>query len=283
MKAPLLPLLLAASFAASAPFAACAEEPPAGWEAYALARVTVTAEAAPVDETALTVAVTAEEIAARNAKNVAEALAAVPGLRVSTGRKNEPTVYLHGFDQSRVQVLIDGVPYYEAYYGRLDLAQIPTDNVARIEVTKGAASVLGGANALGGTINIISRTAGAKPFTELLVEGGDYATGRFVATHGARRGPLSYWLNISGQTSGGTPVPGGFTPKTGTIQQKSPTKNTPAVIEDGGRREEDDGERDARAVHVSSPPPGRAFPAAQPSPVPASSRRGGRRRRRRAG
>lgn len=240
MKPPLLPLLLAAASAALVPFAVRAEEPPAGWEAYALARVTVTAEAAPVDETALTVAVTAEEIAARNAKNVAEALAAVPGLRVSTGRKNEPTVYLHGFDQSRVQVLIDGVPYYEAYYGRLDLAQIPTDNVARIEVTKGAASVLGGANALGGTINIISRTAGAKPFTELLVEGGDYATGRFVATHGARRGPLSYWLNISGQTSGGTPVPGGFTPKTGTIQQKSPTKNTPAVIEDGGRRENSD-------------------------------------------
>ncbi len=240
MKTPLVQLLLAASCAALVPSAARAEEPPAGWEAYALARVTVTAEAAPVDETALTFAVTAEEIAARNAKNVAEALAAVPGLRVSTGRKNEPTVYLHGFDQSRVQVLIDGVPYYEANYGKLDLAQIPTDNVARIEVTKGAASVLGGANALGGTINIISRTAGAKPFTELLVEGGDYATGRFVATHGARRGALSYWLNLSGQTSGGTPVPGGFTPRTGTIQQKNPTKNTPAVIEDGGRRENSD-------------------------------------------
>ena len=240
MKTPLVQLLLAASCAALVPSAARAEEPPAGWEAYALARVTVTAEAAPVDETALTFAVTAEEIASRNARNVAEALAAVPGLRVSTGRKNEPTVYLHGFDQSRVQVLIDGVPYYEANYGKLDLAQIPTDNVARIEVTKGAASVLGGANALGGTINIISRTAGAKPFTELLVEGGDYATGRFVATHGARRGALSYWLNLSGQTSGGTPVPGGFTPRTGTIQQKNPTKNTPAVIEDGGRRENSD-------------------------------------------
>ncbi len=240
MKTPVLSLLLAASCAALVPSAARSEEPPPGWEAYALARVTVTAEAAPVDETALTFAVTAEDIAARSAKNVAEALAAVPGLRVSTGRKNEPTVYLHGFDQSRVQVLIDGVPYYEANYGKLDLAQIPTDNVARIEVTKGAASVLGGANALGGTINIISRTAGAKPFTELLVEGGDYSTGRFVATHGAKRGALSYWLNLSGQTSGGTPVPGGYTPRTGTIQQRDPTKTTKTVIEDGGHRENSD-------------------------------------------
>ncbi len=217
------------------------EEPPA-YETYALARVTVTAEADAVDETALTVAVTAEEIKARNAKNVAEALAGVPGLRVSTGRKNEPTVYVHGFDQSRVQVLVDGVPYYEANYGKLDLAQIPTDNVARIEITKGAASVLAGANALGGTINIISKTAGTSPHTEALVEGGDYSTGRFTATHGQRRGAMSFWLNVSGQTSDGAPVSGSFDPKVGTIAQKNPTKNTPAILEDGGSRESSDTE-----------------------------------------
>ncbi len=163
MNKPARLLALCTTCVALSSSPARAEDPPAGYEAYALARVTVTAEADEVDETALTVAVTAEEIAARNAKNVAEALAGVPGLRVSTGRKNEPTVYVHGFDQSRVQVLIDGVPYYETNYGKLDLAQIPTDNVARIEITKGAASVLSGANALGGTINIISKTAGTTP------------------------------------------------------------------------------------------------------------------------
>lgn len=219
-----------------------AEEPPPAYEAYTLARVTVTAAAEAVDETALTVAVTAKEIEARNARNVAEALAAVPGLRVSTGRKNEPTVYVHGFDQSRVQVLIDGVPYYETNYGKLDLAQIPTDNVARIEITKGAASVLAGANALGGTINIISKTAGTAPHTSLLVEGGDYTTGRFTATHGQKRGALSYWLNVSGQTSDGTPLSGSYEPKTGVIQQRNPTKSTPAILEDGGSRENSDAE-----------------------------------------
>ncbi len=228
--------LIATVLAVPASSRARADEPAPGWEAYALARVTVTAAADTVDETALTVAVTAEEIAARNARNVAEALAAVPGLRVSTGRKNEPTVWLHGFDQSRVQVLIDGVPYYEANYGKLDLAQIPTDNIARIEVTKGAASVLSGANALGGTINIISRTASTVPHTEVTVEGGDYATGRLSATHGRRHGALSLWLNVSGETSGGTPLSGSYEPRTGTVQQRNPTKNTTAVLEDGGKR-----------------------------------------------
>jgi iron complex outermembrane receptor protein len=78
--------------------------------------------------------------------------------------------------------------------------------------------------------------AGAKPFTELLAEGGDTSTGRFVATHGAKTGALSYWLNVSGQTSDGTPVSGSYEPKVGVIQQRNPTKNIPAVLEDGGRR-----------------------------------------------
>ncbi|MBI5443690.1 MAG: TonB-dependent receptor [Deltaproteobacteria bacterium] len=235
-------LILCTTCVGFSSLSARAEDSPPGYEAYALARVTVTAEADEVDETALTVAVTAEEIEARNAKNVAEALAGVPGLRVSTGRKNEPTVYVHGFDQSRVQVLIDGVPYYETNYGKLDLAQIPTDNIARIEITKGAASVLSGANALGGTINIISKTASTTPHTEIRAEGGDWATGRFTATHGQRRGALSYWLNVSGETSGGTPVSGAYEPKVGTIVQKNPSKTTEAVLEDGGKRQSSDTE-----------------------------------------
>lgn len=236
MKSSARILTLVASCLCLLPRPVRAEEPPPAWEPYALARVTVTAEADAVDETALRVTVTAREIEARNARNVAEALAAVPGLRVSTGRKNEPTVWVHGFDQSRVQVLVDGVPYYETNYGKLDLAQIPTDNVARIEITKGAASVLAGANALGGTINIISRTAGTVPHTAVLVEGGDYATGRFTATHGQKRGALSYWLNVSGQTSDGTPLSGSYEPRTGVIRQRNPTKNTTTVLEDGGKR-----------------------------------------------
>ena len=144
-------------------------------------------------------------------------------------------MYVHGFDQSRVQVLIDGVPYYETNYGKLDLAQIPTDNVARIEITKGVASVLSGANALGGTINIISKTAGTTPYTQLRAEGGDWATGRFTATHGQRRGALSYWLNVSGETSGGTPVSGSYEPKVGTIVAEEPEQDDPG--DPRGRRQ----------------------------------------------
>ncbi len=99
-------------------------------------------------------------------------MANTPGIRVTTGRKNEPNVSIHGFDQSMILVLIDGVPYYETNYGKLDLNQIPTDNIAKIEITKGAASVLYGANALGGVINIITKKGTEKPFTSVSLEAG---------------------------------------------------------------------------------------------------------------
>jgi len=75
---------------------AAAQEPqpvpapaPEGFRYCTLGTITVTGEAPPVEVVDVEV-VTAEEIEARNARNVAEALVTVPGVRVASGRKNEP-------------------------------------------------------------------------------------------------------------------------------------------------------------------------------------------------
>ena len=138
------------------------------FEAYTLGEIVVSGDK--VRETTVITEVTAEDIAATNSKTVAEALAYAPGVKVTTGRKNEPNVSIRGFDQAQTLILIDGVPYYETNFGKLDLNQIPTDNVARIEVIKGDASVLYGANALAGVINIITKQPSEKPFTSATVE-----------------------------------------------------------------------------------------------------------------
>lgn len=128
-----------------------------GYEAYSLGDVYVKEGKPLIDQqVTITNVVTVEDIQATNSRTVAQALAHVPGIVTTTGAKNQPRVSIHGiFDQSKVLVLIDGVPYYETYFGFLDLNQFPTDNVAKIEVTKGAASVLYGTNAKGGVLNII--------------------------------------------------------------------------------------------------------------------------------
>ncbi len=150
-----------------------------GYEAYSLGEIYVSEKTPITQQTTVTNVITAEDIKATNSRTVAEALSYTPGVRVTVGAKNEANVSIHGiFDQTRVLVLVDGVPYYETKYGKLDLNQFTTDNIAKIEVVKGAASVLWGANAMGGVINIITKQPSDKPFYGVNVEGGMSITSR---------------------------------------------------------------------------------------------------------
>ncbi len=231
--------------------AAAADEPqptptpaPAEYRHYSMGQITVTDQAPSVETVDLEV-VTAEEITAQNARTVAEALLMVPGIRVSTGRKSEPNVSIHGFDQSKILVLVDGVPYYETNYGKLDLNQIPTANVARIEVSKGAASVLYGANAMGGVVNIVTKEAAEQPFTSGTVEIGDNRLGVLAVTHGQRHGKLSYWLNYSHQDQDAWQVSGDYRPVDGRILYRNPSSTVPTVLQGEGERTNSDVDRDA--------------------------------------
>ncbi len=209
------------------------------FEIYTLGEVVISAENPQVKKMAIVSEITAEDIKATNSKTVAEALAFSPGIRVTTGRKNEPNVFIHGFDQTRILVLIDGVPYYETNAGKLDLNQIPTDNIAKIEITKGAASVLYGANALAGVINIITKKGTEKPFTSLSLEAGENQSYRASVTHGMKTGIFNYWLNYSHQESNGWNLSKDYKTKTGAITRR-PGGTTNEVLEDGGTRNNSD-------------------------------------------
>ncbi|WP_345211261.1 TonB-dependent receptor [Mucilaginibacter gynuensis] len=66
-------------------------------------------------------------------------------------------VQMQGFGSEYVLVLIDGQPLVGRNGGNFDLSRISVSNVERIEITKGAASLLYGGDALGGTINVITK------------------------------------------------------------------------------------------------------------------------------
>ncbi len=207
------------------------------FEAYTLGEIVVSGDK--VRETAVITEVTAEDIAATNSKTVAEALSYAQGVKVTTGRKNEPNVSIRNFDQSQALILIDGVPYYETNFGKLDLNQIPTDNVARIEVIKGGASVLYGANALAGVVNIITKQPTEKPYTSATVEFSENNTYRLSASHGMKSGIWNWWLNASFLDSDGWNLSDDFKPKKGTLT-KNPGGRSQVVFEDGGKRDNSD-------------------------------------------
>lgn len=66
-------------------------------------------------------------------------------------------VQMQGFGSEYIMVLIDGQPMIGRNGGNFDLSRISVSNIERVEITKGAASNLYGGDALGGTINIITR------------------------------------------------------------------------------------------------------------------------------
>jgi iron complex outermembrane receptor protein len=228
--------------------AAWAEEPAQSkkdYQVFDLGEIFVTSEKPPaVQEMAITTPITEEEIKATNSQTVAEALMYVPGIRVSGGRKYETSIQIHGMAQDKILVLIDGVPYYETKYGSLDMNQIPIDNIAKIEVIKGAPSVLYGTNALMGVVNIITKKGTEKPAAQATVEIGPHNTNRESVSHGWKVGMFNYWLNYSHRQTDGWRLSDDFDPVLGRIRYRP---NDPVygqwrstILEDGGYRNNSD-------------------------------------------
>jgi outer membrane receptor for ferrienterochelin and colicins len=70
------------------------------------------------------------------------------------------TVRVQGLSGRYTSVLTDGLPINSTQVSALGLLQVPPMDLKQVEVIKGAASALYGASALGGIINLVSRTAG---------------------------------------------------------------------------------------------------------------------------
>jgi len=210
------------------------------YQVFDLGEIFVTSDKPPaVQEMAITTTITEEEIKATNSLTVAEALAYVPGIRVSGGRKNESSIQIHGMAQDKTLVLIDGVPYYETKYGALDMNQIPIDNIAKIEITKGGASVLYGTNALVGVVNIITKKGVEKPAAQLTVEAGPHNTDRESFSHGWKVGMFNYWLNYSHRQTDGWRLSDDFDPVLGTVRFQ-PGGYRRIQLEDSGYRTNSD-------------------------------------------
>lgn len=103
-----------------------------------------------------------------NSTSVDELLGKVPGV---TMVDNQPNIrggsgWSYGAG-SRVLLLLDDIPALQADAGLPQWDDIPVENVAQIEVVKGAASALYGSSALNGIINVRTAYATSKPYTKI--------------------------------------------------------------------------------------------------------------------
>lgn len=124
--------------------------------------------------------ITAEDIAHSPAQTIQEIIAQTPGVQLSTlyGGINgaETTVDLRGFGafaSSNTLVLVNGRRLNDLDLQGVDLSTIPRDSIERIEITRGnSGAVLYGDNAVGGVINIVTRTGIGGPPVSMRAEAG---------------------------------------------------------------------------------------------------------------
>jgi len=151
----------------------------------------------------------AAAIQAAGILTIGQALELLPGVSMSIGGRNEQKVWVRGYEQSNVLLLVDGVPVSDPYFGDLDLGQLPIFDVARVSVTRGAASPLYGPNGLGGVINVTTMQGG--PETRIA---GDLrlTSERTAVAHASVGGGdlLNWYFGLGGETSDGWPMAGGF-------------------------------------------------------------------------
>ncbi len=94
-----------------------------------------------------------------NSTDLAKSLNFQSGLRVENNCQNcgFPQVRINGLEGPYSQILINSRPVMSALSGVYGLEQIPVNMIERVEVVRGGGSALFGANAVGGTINIITK------------------------------------------------------------------------------------------------------------------------------
>lgn len=187
--------------------------------------------------------VTAEDIKIMGAVNAAEALNYVPGVNVVRTAKGESNINVHGFGQKDVLILIDGVPYYETKNGPLDLQQIPAAIIGKIEVVKGASSVLYGPNALGGVVNIVTRKGVTGISGQVSAEGGRGGYGRGTASlnFGAENG-FSVLGTVDYRTRDDLYFSDDYSPRETNIRYKGPSdgRPNPRIVDDGDKKDNSD-------------------------------------------
>ena len=178
----------------------------------ALPEITITADRVlePVGQTGAAVTIVpGADIAKYGANALNEALRNVAGVDVtqSGGVGSATELRLRGANPGQTLVLMDGVRIGDptSVDGVLDFGNLSTVDIERVEVLRGPQSALYGSDAMGGVVNIITKTGSATPHRSVTVEAGSYGTLSAQGLMSGAAGAWTYALGVVALHSDGFP------------------------------------------------------------------------------
>ncbi len=150
--------------------------------------------------------ITAKDIEESGATSLVEVLQKLESIQVRTysGNPSQATIDLRGFGgdnpSGKTLVLLDGKRLNKPDMNAVNWLQISLCNIEKVEVIRGAGSVLYGDSAIAGVINIITKKGEGKPEASASVIAGSYGLHDEQVGIRGSEGKVSYALN--GENSG---------------------------------------------------------------------------------
>jgi vitamin B12 transporter len=173
--------------------------------------VTATRIPTPKSQVASSITViTAQDIAAKQEQTLPDVLKDIPGLNVvqTGGPGGQTSVFMRGTNSNHVKTLVDGIDMSDpsSPNASFDFGQFLTPDIDRVEVLRGPQSGLYGSDAIGGVINVITKSGNGPIHATAGLEGGSFGTFNQNGGVAGSSGPFHYAANIEHLRSTDTPV-----------------------------------------------------------------------------
>lgn len=171
--------------------------------------IVVTAARTPLPKESVTADVTVidrAEIERAGVSSLTNLLSRQPGVQISTngGMGNTSSVFLRGTASEQLVVLIDGLRVNSATLGTTSFENLPLAQIERIEILRGPASSLYGADAVGGVIQIFTKKSKhGKPIAHAALGLGSYDTASAEAGLSAGNQNTQFGVNVSSYDTNG--------------------------------------------------------------------------------
>ncbi len=168
--------------------------------------VTATRQTQPIREVLADITVIGpEEIARSGAQGLADLLQRQPGVEIvqNGGPGAVSGVFLRGANSNQTLVLVDGIRLASSTSGATALEAIPLDQIERIEILRGPASSLYGADAIGGVVQVFTRRGSGAVSGNVSAGYGTYNTWDAKAGIAGGTGPFQFALQGAAKASKG--------------------------------------------------------------------------------